>query len=827
MYNPLTLLTRDPNPNDFFYKTLNYATQYDVSTGNGGNQIVLDMLSVWCYILFYITLVFLAFNVGSRLISAAGNGDAGGGHDKQWKWLAIGPWKSFFGIMSLIPLPGGAGIIQLVLIASTIGSYGGNDATEIVIERAILNGEPVMVSATYGRELTWQIIESEVCMAVHNGLNDYVSRPYGLNPPQVTLNESKIERLLRPDAIHPQSATDLGSNILKKLGNANLTGIYTKNFWVWGSNGECGGIQFEDDGDEHYTAARNAAVTVFIDNIRNDVAEYFLVPEFFQGGYNFSKDTSKGDPTHIHYMISAGRIPAAFSAYVNSAALEYNKLITEAAIVHSGGKAEESRQNAAAFMRDKGFISLPLADNMVSATSSAVATMTSARPERLPLNISDAYLEKYNQAMNLLRAAEKIDPVEINVSDFAAVGNAGDDAWKITSAVAGLSQEISSLFTTTIVDNFLGGKSVDPRAANQALGHVMLDFWWGKKIYEWTTEAGIWGAVKYVGQGIVNSIPIAGGATTALSEMTGWFMTPMLAIGTAYAYILPMVPVIFYILGVFVLFMYIMEAMVSMPLVAAIMVQLDAQEIISDRDRPGLHYMINIMARPIIMTLIYILNMVFVPALLLLFNEMWPYAFYGNQGGSVVGAIGVMVSIMMHCFITTQIYLRFYSLILTAPNRILQLVGVNAPDMGESGLDAAVGGGAVALASRMGGSGGGGGGSEGGGSNEIADAVKKGSPDGGGSGGMAPPKATVPTPGGASAGTGAASTGAGAATSGAGAAGSSAAAGGAASGAAGAAGAGAAGSAAGGAAAGAVGGPVGMAVGAAAAGAAAKKMKGS
>ena len=814
MYNPLSLFTRDPNPNDWFYQTLNYATQYDVSSGNGGNPILLEMLSIWCYTLFFVSLGLLFWQLGNRLISSAGSGDPGGGQDKQYKWLAIGPVKSFFAIFSLIPLPGGAPIIQLVIIASTLGSYVANDEMKIVTDRAIRSGEPVMISASYGRELTWQIIESEVCMAVHNGI-DNLNAPYETTPkPQMGVKESRLERLQRPDAIRPQSSTDLIDNAVLKSLNLNLTGVYTKNFWIWGAQGECGGIQYEDDQDELFTVARNTAITVFIDQVREDVSKYFSDPDFLiRVRDRLNSDVSTGKTELAKNMISAGKLPAAFSAYVNNAALEYNKLITQAATAHSGGKAEEARKNAAAFMDDKGFIALPIADNMISATSAAVATMTSARPERLPLNIGGSYMKSYEEAMALLRAAEKIDPIQIDVSDFAAVGNAGDDAWLITSAVAGLSQEISSIISSFIADNFLGGKSIDPRAANQALGHVMLDFWWGKKIIEWTTESGIWGAVKAVGQGIVNSVPIAGAANTALTELTGWFMTPMLAIGTAYAYILPMVPVIFYFLGVIVLFLYIMEAIVAMPLVMMIMVHLDANDMISDRDRPGLHYLINIVARPAIMVLIYILNMIFVPAVLLLFNKMWPYAFFGNQGGSVVGAIGVMVSIMMHCFITTQIYLRFYSLNLTAPNRALQLIGVSSPDMGESGFDAAVGGGLVALGGKMGGGGGGGGKGGGGSSNEVADAVKKGSPDGNGGGGsgggMPAPNTSVPMAGEAGAASSAA--GGGAASAGAGSAAGA---------------AGSAGGAAAGAGAGAIAGPVGIVAGAAIGKAAQSKVKG-
>ena len=170
----------------------------------------------------------------------------------------------------------------------------------------------------------------------------------------------------------------------------------------------------------------------------------------------------------------------------------------------------------------------------------------------------------------------------------------------------------------------------------------------------------------------------------------------VLLVGVLYALILPAVVFVLSILSIVSWLVAIAEAMIALPLYAALMVRLQASEFWDQALKPGLYLLLSVVLRPALMVLSAAFGSVLISAALNLLNQLWAPGFLGQQGGHVGGPETIVVGLVLLAWLQWQVFLRLATLTLTMPERIFAWTGSQMQGTGDDHAGAAMGAGMAA-----------------------------------------------------------------------------------------------------------------------------------
>ena len=178
---------------------------------------------------------------------------------------------------------------------------------------------------------------------------------------------------------------------------------------------------------------------------------------------------------------------------------------------------------------------------------------------------------------------------------------------------------------------------------------------------------------------------IFGGATVSLlsggagSTIVFLIAAPMAAIGVTQSFVIPMLPFIYWILGIAGYFLLVAEAVVAATLWALMHFRLDGEGISGDAGRQGWLMLLALVLTPALMILGYFLGMVIYRVVAGLLDLGMHYAMSALVSASpIVGIFGLIAAGFLSVLSHMVIIERSFSLISDFPDRILKWVGAAA-----------------------------------------------------------------------------------------------------------------------------------------------------
>jgi conjugal transfer/type IV secretion protein DotA/TraY len=178
--------------------------------------------------------------------------------------------------------------------------------------------------------------------------------------------------------------------------------------------------------------------------------------------------------------------------------------------------------------------------------------------------------------------------------------------------------------------------------------------------------------------GAAGAVPIAGNGVMTLSNIIGPILVMIAGGGAALAYIIPMLPFLFWVLAVTGYFLLVVEAVVAASLWAVAHLKMDGEGISGDSARQGYLMILALLMTPVLMVFGYIVGMTIFRVTSGIIDIGFYYALAGLDGGPLtwlVGTAAVAVLIVISYIIMIE---RSFSLVSELPSRVLAWIGTRA-----------------------------------------------------------------------------------------------------------------------------------------------------
>ncbi|MBU0641908.1 MAG: DotA/TraY family protein [Alphaproteobacteria bacterium] len=266
-----------------------------------------------------------------------------------------------------------------------------------------------------------------------------------------------------------------------------------------------------------------------------------------------------------------------------------------------------------------------------------------------------------------------------------------DDA--VNSGQAGwLSRQIIGAMGAKRLRQLQEEPTLDPLARLTAAGHGMVR---RSLIFAGVGGAlGIGGSVLS-GLGTINPNPVAGAGMKAGGEAAGaiaGFMFIIAGIGLAagvfLAYILPLIPFVYFAFAIIGWVLEIFEAIIAMPLWALAHLRIEEGGMPGPGALPGYQLLFMILLRPTLIVFGLVGGYVIFGAATYFFTSLFTAATAITQSDLVsnqsVGAIGVIVYVVMYAFLIYNIALMCFKMIDDVPKGILRWMGSGAQTFSDS-----------------------------------------------------------------------------------------------------------------------------------------------
>lgn len=217
------------------------------------------------------------------------------------------------------------------------------------------------------------------------------------------------------------------------------------------------------------------------------------------------------------------------------------------------------------------------------------------------------------------------------------------------------------------------------------VGHTIIDTAW--------TALGTVVAISMAAAGAADNwatkIVTFGSSSSIVAALS--FLSPLLlvmlliifAMGITMAFIIPMIPyimVLFFIIGMLVLTL---EALIAAPLWAFFHVRMDGQDLIDQVQRPGYMIAFNLLLRPALMMLGYILSFFAFGAVAWFISVTFGTAVMSATSGYFGGPITFIVMGGMMAYLYYQAAIRCFTMIVQVPDRVTRWFGVGGENLGE------------------------------------------------------------------------------------------------------------------------------------------------
>lgn len=642
--NPVDLL-REPGPDDIAW---GYVSDLF------GSGPLAEAVAVVCTALVSFGSIMLAWHVLSGTVSSAYSGKVLG---ERWHQIWA-PLRVVAGFGLLIPIGaaagGSVGLVGLIALVVSPSINLGNATVSAFMAPVIREAQPIATSSVGGRDLAFALLQAETCAAV---LNAHHRHGRGASAERVPL-PAPAGALLSSGYWSPTTST------------------------VW-NYGECGSVTYPLDNEQAaFGEERREATASIVTAIRAEFTA--TVGEVFARTARLAAPDE--DTVRAVWEAEGERaqdILHGLGLWLVGQGREWDASVVEAARKVSVQVGQGQRERILADIEAKGFMASGSYYRALAQTSALTVALAS---QPATVNGPDLYgsdAQRFESASHLVRQAMRWDTAELSANDLAFAGDATANTFQ--RFVAPLTRGVGEWLSKR-------GPSIDPVGDMMAFGHNLLT-----------------GAQAAIGVGVVaktaassgpGSLLGAGGGLDWAMQWVSWLIMISLLVGSIHAYILPLIPFVMVFMMSLSWMVLVLEAIVAVHLWAFAFIRMDGTEFVDQKQSPGMTILFNIVLRPALSMLVLCGSLLMLPYLLNVLNQLWGTAYYGSQGGHIVGPIGMLVSLIVFTWLQWQICLRLFGLIPTITDRVAAWVGTSSQGYNEGGETAATTGALVALASK-------------------------------------------------------------------------------------------------------------------------------
>lgn len=621
-------------------------------------------MAIFSSALVYLGALFIAFHIIVSIASAAQKGEV-------LRHSILTPIRIILGIGLMIPIASGFSsghhLLRDVIARPAINLVDGVWVSYVDYAA----GKEVRIApvSAGGRKLVFDILESEICVAV--------------------VNEMAAHFPVKQSPLPPAGG--------ERKSDPAWLGLSEKNgrqVWSYGEN--CGSISIPEVGDKpKFTEIRVKAASKIVAGTR-EIAQPFG-PLFAKHMNTFSIDS-------VRQLVSDGEIPSDLAERVQTFGRQYDEAITAATNVamQANENSAERRQKLVEAARQQGFISAGMWWGHISKRSQQVGALTGQHHERVGPRIGErgsASDETLSAALNTLRYAITGHEAEIGISasDFAATGD--EDASLLTRGHALIARPLNEWVLQSVTGGTDDGRSTveriresDPIGNQISSGHFFMT----TAMVVITVLGGI---IALAFTLPADAAGLDGAAIWAMAWLAGPLGT-LWIVGAVRAYVLPMLPFVYmWVFGALWL-LAIVEAAIALIVWAFSFLRLDGEEFLAQQSKMGAMLLFNVFLMPVLGMLAFCACFALLPLIVGGLEIFWATAFYAQQGGQITALGALLVGFIMITFLTMYLVMHIFGQIFNIPDRIIVWFGGNSHGFADKSLFVAMAGGMAATFGR-------------------------------------------------------------------------------------------------------------------------------
>lgn len=621
-------------------------------------------MAVFSSALTYAGALFIGWHVVTAIISSAYSGKVLGDRYHQI-WA---PLRLVLGFGLLVPIAANFSSAHYLLrdvIAR--GAINLADAAWVAyVDYAAGREVRIAPMSSGGSRLVMDVLESEICAAVHNRM----AGPWGLPPARVP--PVKGER--RSDT----------------TGWWNPVTANVRTEWDYGP--DCGRIALPVVPDRPgFTADREAAVANVVKAVREELAQPF--GELFR-----SQDAPLSADAAL-MAVRDRRLPQV-ARVVRALGRQYDADIA-AAVAKEMALDEDAaarQQRLADAARQQGVATAGMWWMHISQRSQAVSALSGAKHERTEIRLGEsgsAGKKHLGAALATLRhlAAGEEAEIQLAANDFAAGGD--EEAGMLTRILSPIWRDLGEWAMAkgddadSTVEKML--KS-DPIGDQISSGHVFMTI----------AEAGI--AAAFVPITLANTIAGDAAGTDGAALWGIAWAAPALGtlwiIGAVRAYVLPVLPFIYVWVFMSLWLLAVLEAAISLIVWAFGFLRMDGEDLLAQQSKIGAMLLFQVFLMPVLGLLAFEASYILLPLIVGGVEVLWATAFFGQTGGYLIGPSALIVGYILITFLTLYLVTHLFGQIFAIPDRIMTWFGAPGHQFGDKSLFIATAGGLAAVMNR-------------------------------------------------------------------------------------------------------------------------------
>lgn len=646
-------LLAEPSQHNILWAWINALLPSDTSNPWG------FAMAVFSSTLTYAAALFLGWHIITAIVSSAYSGKVLGDRFHQ----IYVPLRLVLGFGLLIPIAMNFSSAHY-LLRDVVGRGAINlvDANWVAfVDYAAGKEVKIAPMSPGGSRLVMDILESEVCAAVHNN----IASGWGINTTPIP-----------PFAGERRGDTSGWWNPV----TANI-----RTEWSYGP--DCGRIALPVVPDKPgFTADREAAVAKIVEAVREPAQ---LVAAKF----------SKLQPLSAEAAMNAirdGSLPM-LSAEVRRLGKAYDDAVATATMKEMGldKGAAERRQKLVDAARQQGAATAGMWWAHISQQSREVSALSGARHERTAIRLgedSSSQTTVIAQTLATLRhliAGEEAE-IQLSANDFAA---GGDEASNI------LTRLMSPVFRD------LGEWAMRKGDPNESTVQRMLH---SDPIGDQVSSGHTFMGIAEIGI-IAGFVPITL-ANTAAGDLIGadgaaWWAMAWAAptfgviwiIGVVRAYVLPMLPFIYVFVFMSLWLLAVLEAAIAIVVWAFGFIRMDGEDLLAQQSKVGGALLFQVFLMPVLGLLAFEAAFILLPLIVGGIEVLWATAFFGQQGGHLIGAPALIIGYVLITFLSLYLSMHVFGQIFNIPDKVMAWFGVPSHGFSDKALLGAVAGSVLAV----------------------------------------------------------------------------------------------------------------------------------
>lgn len=640
-------LLAEPSEHNIAWMWVNTLLPSDVSTPWG------VAMSIFSSTLVYLGSLSVVWMIVVGIVSSASSGKVLG--DKYHQIYA--PLRIVVGIGLMIPVMNGFSsghyFLRDVVARASINLVDAVWAG--YVEHAVQKHHSLMPISAGGDRLVLDILESEICLAVHSRM----AEPWGLTPIPAPAKEGVAQEFDR-------------------------FGIHSRG-WDYGQ--DCGRVDVMRINDKPgFSDDREKAVADTIQNLRK-LASHF--------GKVFSVQAEAFSNEVALRQITAGTLPRVVNV-LRRMGDDYDAKIsaavkTEMALDVEG---EARRKKIVDAARQQGFVTAGMFWMAISKESAEVSKMVGMKHGRTGVRVtedSSSYSTNIAAALTTLRHLISGEEAEIGLTANDLAGSVDKERNFITKALAKFGRSLAEWMmskkagpTDTIVDQIMMS---DPIAEQVSSGHTFMAI----------SIAGIMGALVPIIAAFTTPGSIAGtdGAAFWAMPWLGSIFGTLWLVGAARAYIIPVLPFIYMSIFAGFWLLAVLEAMIAMIVWAFGWLRMDGEDMLAQASKMGAMLLFSVFLMPTIGMLAFEAAFILLPLLVGTVDILWSTMWWGNHEDP--GLTSMLVGFVLVTFLTMYLTVHVFGQIFVIVDRILTWMGQQGHGFSDKGMLVGTAGAAAAV----------------------------------------------------------------------------------------------------------------------------------